>query len=166
MRAASYVWCYCIPATAYTAVHGYVLHVYAMYLESDSDTSHPEHDTSYLSISRYGIHDLIQHLGSWTSQILDIQILDISICRSGSGDLEGLGSGSGGPDPSGPSGYPENTPFRGQFYSTLGPLDGPNTLCTTPKVGHLGSLLDPRSLAPRVLSPSSWVSYIYLRARA
>jgi len=160
MRAASYVWRLYYPATAYTAVHGYAPSCTWRVIV----THHIQYmNMSYSSISRYGIHDLIQHLRFWTSQILDIQILDISIWiwRSGGSD-----SGSGGPDPSGPSGYPENTPFRGQFYSTLAPLDGPNTLCTTPNGGHLGCLLDPRSLAPRVLSPSSWVSYIYLRARA
>ena len=73
---------YC-PATAYTTVHGYAPSCTWRVI---AGTSHPEHE-----------HVIFVHLeiwhprshptsGSWTSQILDIQILDIS--DSGSWDLE------------------------------------------------------------------------------
>ena len=150
---------YC-PATAYTAVHGYAPSCTWRVI---AGTSHPEHEHVifvYLEIWHPRSHPTSRF---WTSRILDLWISD-----SGSLDLEiwRVGSGSGGPDPSGPSGYPETPPFGGQFYSTLAPCPGPKPLCTTPNGGQVGCLLDPGSLAPRVLSPSSWVSYIYLRARA
>ena len=94
-------------------------------------TSHPEHEHVifvYLEIWHPRSHPTSRF---WTSRILDLWISD-----SGSLDLEiwRVGSGSGGPDPSRPSGYPESTPFGplkranlGSISQHTGTLPWPNT---------------------------------------
>ena len=131
---------YC-PATAYTAVHGYAPSCTWRVI---AGTSHPEHEHVifvYLEIWHPRSHPTS---GSSTSQILDIQILDIS--DSGSLDLEiwRVGIWIWGSRPLGTLRIPRNTPFWGSILQHIGTLPWPKTPLYDAKWGPGWMLTRPR----------------------